>query len=80
MLLKIEVFIIFVMCTTTSISNFIKMAITENVLTHGDFIKKHIKKDLIDISPEDAEIYKVIPGSIFCKKCKFVVSGGEFLS
>ena len=31
MILKIEIFIIFVMCTTTSISIFIKIAITENV-------------------------------------------------
>ena len=67
--MEIEIFIILVMCTTTSISIFINIAITENVLIHGSLLK-NIKKDLIDISPEDAELYKVIPGSIFCRYCK----------
>ena len=44
------------------------------------FHKKNIKKDLIDISPEDAEIYKVIPGSIFCKNCKKRFDRGDRLA
>ena len=42
--------------------------------------KKNIKKDLIDISPEDAEIYKVIPGSIFCRNCKKRFDRGDRLA
>ena len=41
--------------------------------------KKNIKKDLIDISTEDAELYKIIPGSILCKNCKSRFDRGDRL-
>ena len=79
MILVIKIFIIFVMCTTRSISFILNVAIIETVLTHGDLIKKNIKKDLIDISTEDAELYKIIPGSILCKNCKSRFDRGDRL-